>query len=272
MKSQSLRSVRPADGAMPASMRRSPQATPPALSVAPAETAVPADLAQRILISLMFPAMLMPMLSSMSRVALPIVRNDFQIAADMTAWVDSVFTLPFMFLMPVYGRLSDAVGRRRLILAGIVIFALGTAMTVVANSLGWLMVGRAIQGVGTAGMMPLGMALISTVFPTVQREGKALGTWSSVGPTVGFVSPLFAGFLVDHWGWRAAFAPPLLIGLVAFLVVARYVPAGLSAVQSRFWRTFDWLGGLVAGWRYNILFFSLQPPHYRCRTITGTGG
>lgn len=263
MKSQSLRSAHPADGAIPASTRRSPPALPQAALVAPAETAVPADVARRILISLMFPAMLMPMLSSMSRVALPIVRNDFQIAADMTAWVDSVFTLPFMFLMPVYGRLSDAVGRRRLILAGIVIFALGTVMTAVATSLGWIMVGRAIQGVGTAGMMPLGMALISTVFPTDQR-GKALGTWSSVGPTVGFVSPLFAGFLVDHWGWRAAFTPPLAIALLAFLVVARYVPAGLSMVQPHFWRTFDWLGILLLAGATTFLLFFLSS-----RPITG---
>ena len=101
--------------------------------------------ATRILYSLMVPTMMMPLLSSMSRVALPIVRNDFQIAADMTAWVDAIFTLPFMFLMPVYGRLSDGVGRRRLILAGIVIFAIGTTMTVTAANLAWLMAGRAIR-------------------------------------------------------------------------------------------------------------------------------
>lgn len=216
--------------------------------------------ANHILFSLMVPAMLMPLLSSMSRVALPIVRNDFGIAADMTAWVDAIFTLPFMFLMPVYGRLSDGVGRRRLILAGIVIFAVGTVMTVTANSLGWLMAGRAIQGVGTAGMMPLGMAMISTIFPPTER-GKALGTWSSVGPTTAFVGPLLAGFLVDHYGWRAAFAPPLLIGVVALFVVYKNVPAGLSKVQPGFLHSFDWLGvALLAGATTMLLFYLSSRP------------
>lgn len=256
MKSRSLRSTRPAD---PTIHERSTRSTPVSLP-ATVETVVSPTAARRILFGLMFTGMLMPMLSSMSRVALPIVRNDFQIAADMTAWVDSVFTLPFMFLMPVYGRLSDAVGRRRLILAGIVIFAIGTAMTATATNLAWLMAGRAIQGIGASGLMPLAMALISTIFPAAER-GNALGTWSVVGPIVGFVSPLFAGFMVDHWGWRAAFVPALLLTLVTFFVVARFVPAGLSHVQPHFWRTFDWLGVLLlAGATTSLLFFLSSRP------------
>jgi EmrB/QacA subfamily drug resistance transporter len=196
----------------------------------------------------------------MSRVALPIVRSDFAIAADMTAWVDAIFTLPFMFLMPVYGRLSDGVGRRRLMLAGIVIFSIGTVMTVTASNLAGLMAGRAIQGVGTAGLMPLAMAMISTIFPPTER-GKALGSWSSVGPTTGFLGPLLAGFLVDHYGWRAAFAPPLFVGVIALVIVYRNVPAGLSKVQTRFWRTFDWLGvALLAGATTLLLFYLSSRP------------
>lgn len=260
MKSQSLRPTHPTDTAIHESKNRSVPVTPPAPPITTVETIVSPDAARRILFGLMFTGMLMPMLSSMSRVALPIVRHDFQIAADMTAWVDSVFTLPFMFLMPVYGRLSDAVGRRRLILAGIVIFAIGTAMTALAPNLAWLMTGRAIQGVGASGLMPLAMALISTIFPAAER-GNALGTWSVVGPIVGFVSPLFAGFLVDHWGWRAAFAPALLLTLITFFVVARLVPAGLSHIQPHFWRTFDWIGVLLlAGAMTTLLFFLSSRP------------
>ena len=220
-------------------------------------------LARQILISLMFPSALMPLLSSMSRIALPIIRDDFQIQADMTAWVASVFTLPFMVLMPLYGRLSDGVGRRRLILAGIAIFTLGTAITIFAPSLAWLMAGRAIQGVGTAGMMPLGMAFISTIFPAKDR-GKALGTWSSIGPTTAFLSPLLAGFLVDFSGWRAAFVPPLAVGIIAFAVVYQKVPAGLSTVRPNFLRTFDWAGVLLLSGGLTLLLFYLSS-----RPITG---
>jgi len=251
MKSQSLRPAHPTDA----------QFAPVALPSPPAaEPLFTPEVTQRILYGLMLTGMLMPFLSSMARVALPIMRKDFGTAADMTAWIDSIFTLPFMFLMPVYGRLSDAVGRRRLLLAGTVIFALGTAMTGLAPNLAWLMTGRAIQGIGAAGMMPLAMALISTIFPPAQR-GRALGSWSATGPIVGFVTPLFAGFLVDHWGWRVAFGPPLLLALVTFVAVAKFVPAGLSTIQPHFWRTFDWIGVLLlAGATTCSLFFLSSRP------------
>lgn len=223
-------------------------------------TQVADQAAQRILVALVFPSILMPLVSSMIRVALPVIRTDFGIQADMTAWVDTAFTLPFMILMPVYGRLSDGVGRRRLILAGIIIYTLGTAVTVVATSLTWIMMGRAIQGVGSAGMMPLGMALISSVFPA-QERGKALGSWSQVGPTVGFFAPLAAGFLVQSWGWRAAFVPPLFFGVLAFFFVRQLVPSGLSNIRQRFWRSFDWVGvGLLAVTITSLLFFLSSRP------------
>ena len=177
----------------------------------------------------------------MSRIALPVIRDNFQLTAETTAWLVTIFTLPFMVLMPVYGRLSDGLGKRRLLLAGIIIFTLGTITTIVADNLQMLMLGRALQGIGTAGIMPLSMAFISTIFPAGER-GKALGTWSMVGPTLAFFGPLSAGFLIESWGWQAAFAPPLVIGVLAFVVVLRRVPSGLSAVRPDFLRTFDWIG------------------------------
>jgi MFS family permease len=253
-----LQSPSPVDKTIPAK-----QAAVPVEPAAKAQTPVSPQVARRILISLMFPAILMPLVSSMSNIALPIIRDDFQIQADMTAWVATVFTLPFMILMPVYGRLSDGVGKRRLILAGVTIFSTGTAITLVAPGLAWLMVGRAIQGIGAAGMMPLGMAFISAIFSRRER-GKALGTWSSVGPTVAFIGPLAAGFLVDRWGWRAAFAPALVVSIVAYVVVRRWVPAGLSNVRPRFLQTFDWTGALLLAGTLTMLLFYLAS-----RPITG---
>ena len=75
----------------------------------------------------------------MSRVALPVLRDTFAMSADVVAWTAIAFTLPYMILAPVYGRLSDGVGRRRLILAGIAIFSAGSAMALFATNLTWLM-------------------------------------------------------------------------------------------------------------------------------------
>lgn len=221
---------------------------------------VPRSVARRILISLLFPAMLMPLASAMADVALPAIRDEFVIRADMTAWVATAFTLPFMVLMAVYGRLSDGVGKRRLILAGLVLFTIGTLMTLSASNLAWLMIGRAIQGIGTSGLIPLGIAFISSIFHPKER-GEALGVWSAVGPMVGFVAPVIAGFIVEHWGWRIAFAPPLFLSLITIVVVVRFVPPGLSAVVPRFWRRFDWIGVILFTGSVTLLLFyiSSQP-------------
>ena len=216
--------------------------------------------ARRILIGLMFPAMLMPLLSSSAGVALPVIRDTFQLQADVTAWVATAFTLPFMILMPVYGRLSDAVGRRRLILAGIAICWIGTVIVVGSNGLAMLVIGRGIQGAGLASMLPLGLAILTSVYPPETR-GKALGTWSSIGPLMGFVSPVMAGFLVDWWGWRAAYVPTLISCIVAFIAITIMVPAGLSTVRPGFWRTFDWIGiVLLAGTLVFFLFYLSSGP------------
>lgn len=216
-----------------------------------------------ILYALMIPSSIMPLSSSMSRVALPVLRDTFAMSADVVAWTSSAFILPYMILMPVYGRLSDGVGRRRLILAGIAIFSVGSAMAFFATNLAWLMVGRAVQGFGIAGMMPLGMALVATIFREGER-GKALGTWGQIGPLTAAIGPFFAGFLVDAWGWRAAFGPALLLGLLGLYAVRQWVPAGLSNVRPRFLRSFDWTGVLLLAATLTVGLFYLSS-----RPITG---
>ncbi|MEO2004915.1 MAG: MFS transporter, partial [Candidatus Poribacteria bacterium] len=102
--------------------------------------------ARRVLIALMVPSMLMPLTSSMSRVALPVMRGHFGLRADETAWVATAFLLAFTVLMPVYGRLSDGLGPRRLMLVGVGLFTLGTGVTAAAPNVPWIVAGRAIQG------------------------------------------------------------------------------------------------------------------------------
>ena len=214
--------------------------------------------------------------NSTLRVALPLIRDTFQIQADMAAWVAAIFTLPLVILMPVYGRLSDGLGKRPLILAGVSIFAIGSLLTLVSPSLGWLMAGRAIQGIGASGMMPMSMALISDVFSPTER-GRALGTWGSVGPATAFISPLIAGFLVAAGGWRSAFEPPLAVSIIAFIVVYRGIPRGLTTVIPNFLRRFDWVGAalLLAALTGFVFFISSRPitgvaPLQDWRLITGT--
>jgi MFS family permease len=168
----------------------------------------------------------------------------------------------------VYGRLSDGLGKRGLILVGCFLFVLGTAITVFTPSLAWLMVGRAVQGLGTGGMMPMAMALISEIVDPAKR-GRVLGTWGITGPTTATVGPLVSGLMIETWGWRAAMAPPLFLGLLAFAIIyhavpraiSRSIPPGLSTARPGFLRTFDWpgVGLLAAGTTGFLLYLSSRP-------------
>ena len=88
-----------------------------------------------------------------------------------------------------------------------------------------------------------------------------MGTWSTVGPATAFVGPLLAGFLVADWGWRSAFAPPLLFGLFALFVVYKIIPYRIGEIEVGFLRSFDWggVGLLIPGISSLIFFLSSRP-------------
>jgi len=167
----------------------------------------------------------------MFSVAVPTIRDNLGIQADMVAWVTTMYTLPFMMFMPLYGRLGDVFGKRKLFLIGMIIFMIGTALAGSASNLGWLMAGRAIQGFGTAGFVPLALAIISQLFPAGER-GKLMGTWNLAYPITGIIGPLLSGFLIDFdWGGVA-----LLCAMsTALLFYASSRPiTGVAALQD--WR------------------------------------
>lgn len=194
-----------------------------------------------VLIGLMVPMGMTVLNLSMFGVALPFIRDSFQAEADTIAWLVTAYTLPFVMFMPLYGRLSDGLGKRRLFTIGIIIFFIGTVICLLAQTIPQLLVGRVIQGVGTAGVNPLCIAIISELFPDSQR-GKALGTWSSTGPATSMVAPFVGGFLVDQWGWQTMFVPGVLAAAAAMYVVRGYVPKLAPKSQPGFLRHFDWLG------------------------------
>lgn len=195
----------------------------------------------------MFPAIMLSLNFSMFSVALPTIRDHYQIQADQTAWIFTAYQLPFTIFMPLYGRLGDSLGQRRLYIAGIVIFLTGSALILVAPTLDWLMVGWAIQGLGASGIVPLSIAIITKLFPR-EEWGKRLGTWDSVRPLMGIIGPFLGGLLVDYVGWRTVFIPAFMIGLLALLIVKRRVPpvtAGATEVKFRVLYSFDWMGVIL---------------------------
>ncbi len=211
------------------------------------------------LVGLMLPTIAIIFTQATISVALPTLRAEFALRADAAAWLVTAYMLPYMIFMPLYGRLGDGLGRRRLIYVGLLIFGAGTLLCTFAPTLPLLIAGRCIQGVGASGLMPLGMAVVSDLFPNEQR-GRALGTWNSAGPIAAIVGPLFAGALLADWGWRVIFVPSAVFVVLALVVMPRVVPPGRS-LQPGLLRQLDWTGVVLlsGALMMGVFYLSSQP-------------
>ncbi len=239
-----------------------PLAAEPLPALPPSRFSLP-DNPNRILLGLMIPSAIMVLNMSMFSVALPTMRDEFQVQPDQAAWLVAAYTLPFVIFTPLYGRLGDTLGKRRMLLTGIVIYIIGVVISLFAVDQQLIVIGRVAQGIGTAGINPLSIALIAELFPPAQR-GRALGSWSSTGPGIATLAPFAAGFLVDHWGWRANFIMLLVAAVGAFFLMLNYLPRPTERFERKHLFNFDWVGFLLLGLSCICFVFYLSS-----RPITG---
>jgi EmrB/QacA subfamily drug resistance transporter len=154
-------------------------------------------------------------------VALPSIQNDLGASLSGLEWTVNAYTLTFAVLLVTGGRLGDIFGRRRMFLFGVVVFALSSAAIGLAPDEGWLVAGRAVQGIGAAFMMPATLSIITNAFPPEER-GKAIGTWAGVSALALAIGPVVGGALAEYVSWRAIFFLnlPVAVGAVAVTLFA----------------------------------------------------
>lgn len=168
---------------------------------------------------------------SVANVALPTLATAFDASFQQAQWVVLAYLLANTTLIVSVGRLGDIAGRRRLLLAGIALFTAGSVMCGAAPSLPLLIAARAIQGLGAAVMMALAMALVGETAPK-DRTGSAmglLGTMSAVGTALG---PSVGGMLIAWLGWRSIFLAMAPMGVLAFWIAHRCLPADKPRPES----------------------------------------
>lgn len=161
--------------------------------------------------------------TSIANVALPTLAEVFDAPFQLVQWVVLAYLLAVTTLIVSVGRLGDLVGRRRLLLAGLLLFSVASALCGVAPSLWLLIAARAAQGLGAAVMMALAMALVGDMVPK-EKTGRAmglLGTMSAVGTAMG---PTLGGVLIAGFGWRAIFLVAVPLGLLTFALAMRFLP------------------------------------------------
>ena len=166
-------------------------------------------------------------------VALPAIQHDLELPTAALEWLVSGYLLTFATLVLAAGGLADAFGRRRLLVAGLVVFTGASLAAALARSDGVLVGARALQGVGGALVTPTALAVVSSLYPDVRERARALGLWTAVGGSSMALGPLIGGLLTEHASWAWIFLINVPLGLVTLAVIAWAVPDSPDARSSR---------------------------------------
>lgn len=176
-------------------------------------------------------------------VTIPSIRKEFGASLSDIEWISAIYALVFAAFIVTWGKLGDLFGRKRIFIAGVVTFTVGSVLVGLAQSVPLILVGRVIQGFGGAMISPTTLSIISSTFQGRAR-GVAFGIWGAVAGAAAALGPLLGGWLTTTWSWRWAFLINIPIGVVAIL-------GALAAVQESKDRSrnakLDWLGIVLVG-------------------------
>ncbi|WP_294047721.1 MFS transporter [Sphingomonas sp.] len=177
---------------------------------------------------------------SVVNVALPAIGRDLGAGAADLQWTINAYLLPLSALLLLGGAAGDHVGRRRMLVAGIALFAAASLACALAPGLEYLLSARVVQGIGAAMLMPNSLSILGHAF-SGEKKGRAVGTWAAVGAIASAFGPPLGGWLVDAVGWRAIF-------YINLPVAALGIAIALAAVEEsgRGEQPLDWRGAALA--------------------------
>ncbi|WP_331738897.1 MFS transporter (plasmid) [Streptomyces sp. NBC_00727] len=153
--------------------------------------------------------------------ALPDMQHGLHIELTGLQWIVDAYVLLVAMLLLSGGVFADRFGRKRVYLTGVVVFTAASALCALAPSLGWLIVGRVLQGVGAAALSPASLALLAAAYPVPQERMKAIGLWAGLSGIGLAAGPVAGGALTDAFGWPAIFLVNLPIGVILLVAGAR---------------------------------------------------
>jgi DHA2 family metal-tetracycline-proton antiporter-like MFS transporter len=190
--------------------------------------------------------------ATMINLLIPLMRAEFGASAAQVGWVITGYALTYAIGVPLYGRISDLFGVRRVFALGLLGFALGGLICAFAPSLVVLVLGRLVQGIGGAAVPALALVAVAKVLPSGERGGamglvaSSVGIGSALGPIVG-------GVVGQLLGWRALFLATLVLMLLLIPLAWRALPGGGSQGK----RSFDLIGGVLLGLAAGLFLFGI---------------
>ncbi len=186
-------------------------------------------------------------------VALPALQSALGATIGQVQWVIESYGLFLAALLLIGGSLGDIYGRRKIFVAGVVLFSLASAWCGLAANIQQLITARGLQGIGGALLVPGSLALISANFPQEER-GRAIGTWSGFTSITAAIGPVLGGWFTQHGSWRWVFFINVPLGVVVVWLALWKVPESTAGQHGR---QFDWAGGLLAALGFGGIVFAL---------------
>ncbi|MEN6397012.1 MAG: DHA2 family efflux MFS transporter permease subunit [Methanoregula sp.] len=187
--------------------------------------------------------------------ALPSIMEDFNILTSEAGWIATAYILANAVFVPVWGKLGDTIGRKKVYVWGFSIFILGSILAGFAWDLSSMIVFRIIQAIASSADYPTAMAIIAVTFHDGRERAQALGIWSSAFAASAVFGPLIGGPLIDSFGWRSVFMINLPVGLIGLAMALAFIPESVSEKKSV---SFDWFGAITLGIALSLLIFGLD--------------
>jgi len=196
-------------------------------------------------------------------VALPSIQKNLQISTNLLHWVINAYLLTLAMFLVLGGKLGDRHGNKNIFTIGIFLFALASLCSAISINGITLILSRALQGIGSALMIPNASALVINAFPDNMR-GKVMGTLLSFTSIFLILGPLFGGFFSEYISWHYIFWINLPICLISIFLIIKYAPRTVNNIKNKI----DWLGfGLMSGWIFSLVFSLMQVGNYGWQSL-----
>jgi len=187
--------------------------------------------------------------------ALPKIINDFGITVSSAGWIATAYILANAVFVPIWGKLGDTIGRKKVYILGFTIFIIGSVLAGLAWNLSSMIAFRIIQAIAGSADYPTAMAIIAVTFREGKERAQALGIWSSSFAVAAVFGPLLGGPLIDNFGWRSVFLINLPIGILGVFMALRFIHESRANVKTK---SFDWLGAFSLGGMLSALVLVLD--------------
>lgn len=177
--------------------------------------------------------------------ALPNIINDFNISVSSAGWIATAYILANAIFVPVWGKLGDTLGRKKIYMLGFSIFIVGSILAGLAWDLSSMIVFRIIQAIAGSADYPTAMAILAVTYKDNKERAQALGIWSASFAAATVFGPLLGGPLIDTFGWRSVFLINLPIGIIGLFMAMAFIRESKSNLKKE--AKFDIKGAVILG-------------------------